>query len=193
MFSKINTTLEVWHLASCSHPTYFFCVSPAFTRIRRTSSTGLGGFAFQDQNDFLMFFQTEFQESASPSQLRLIFSRSPISSSVNTKKVLVRFRPMRPSWLDKGRRKQGKFSARNMRQKRWPKRMSCWTICAVVFSVRLRTSRHVFTSKIVTDFKGAFASLETCSKFLLSKLVVHQKPMWMVLQKQNNTVQTPHF
>lgn len=77
--------------------TYFFCVSPAFTRIRRTCSTGLGGFVFQAQNVFLRFFQTEFQESDSLSQLRVIFNRSPISSSVNTKKVLVKFRPMVPS------------------------------------------------------------------------------------------------
>jgi len=76
----------------------FFCVSPDFTRIRRTSSTGLGGFVFQAQNVFLMFFQTEFQDSVSPSQIRRIFSRSPISDSVNTKKVLVKFRPTVSSW-----------------------------------------------------------------------------------------------
>lgn len=45
------------------------------------------------QKDCLKDFQTEFQESAAPSQLKVIFSKSPISSSVNTKKVLVRFRP----------------------------------------------------------------------------------------------------
>lgn len=73
---------------------YFFCVSPAFTRIRLTSSTGLGGLVFHAQKDFLMFFHTEFQDSESPSQLRRIFSRSPMSFSVNTKNVFVRFRPI---------------------------------------------------------------------------------------------------
>lgn len=78
-------------------PTYFFWVSPAFTRIRRTSNTGLEFGVFQDQIDFLNFFHTEPQELASPSQLRRIFSRSPMFFSVNTKKVLVKFRPIIPS------------------------------------------------------------------------------------------------
>ena len=81
--------------------TYFFCVSPAFTRMRRISSTGLAGLAFQAQKDFFTVFHMEVQDSSSPSQLRLIFSRSPISFSVNTRKVLVRFRPMMLSWLNK--------------------------------------------------------------------------------------------
>lgn len=85
---------------------YFFCVSPAFTRILRTCRIGLVGFGSQLQKDFLKFFQTEFQVSASPSQVRRIFNRSPISSSVNTRKVLVRFRPMMPSWLKKGQKIQ---------------------------------------------------------------------------------------
>lgn len=82
--------------------TYIFCVSPDFTRIRRTCNTCLRDVAFQDQ----MFFQIELQESASPSQLRRIFSRSPISFSVNTKNVLVKFRPM-PLLL--GRRRRSPF------------------------------------------------------------------------------------
>lgn len=92
---------------------YFFCVSPAFTRILRTSRIGLVGFGSQFQKDFLKFFQTEFQVSASPSQVRRIFNRSPISSSVNTRKVLVRFRPTMPSWLKKGQNDRaliGKYS-----------------------------------------------------------------------------------
>lgn len=87
-----------------ARPAYFFCVSPAFTRILRTSRIGLVGFGSQFQKDFLKLFQTELQLSASPSQVRRIFNRSPISSSVNTRKVLVRFRPMMPSWLKKGQK-----------------------------------------------------------------------------------------
>ena len=45
------------------------------------------------EKDCLRDFQKEFQESDGASQLKVMFSRSPISSSVNTRKVLVRFRP----------------------------------------------------------------------------------------------------
>ncbi|TNN44965.1 hypothetical protein EYF80_044819 [Liparis tanakae] len=66
-----------------------------FTRIRRTARMGLEGFASQAQKLLLMVFHTDFQDSEFPSQLRRIFSRSPISFSVKTKKVLRFLRQLR--------------------------------------------------------------------------------------------------
>lgn len=74
--------------------THFFCVSPAFTRIRRTSKTALAGLVFQVIKDFLTLLHKEVQDSDAPSQVSLILRRSPMSSSVNTKNVFVWFRPM---------------------------------------------------------------------------------------------------
>lgn len=98
--------------------TYFFCVSPAFTRIRRTSKTGLAVFTFQLQKECLTCFQKELKDSLSPSQVRWIFSRSPISSSVNTRKVLVKFIPTGSSWLDKESTHQGYSNVEKQRNVR---------------------------------------------------------------------------
>lgn len=84
--------------------TYFFWVSPAFTLILRTSRTSLSCLLDHDQNDDLMCFNTDDQESEGPSQRRLIFRSSPMSSSVKTRNVFVRFRPT-PSLLRKPQRK----------------------------------------------------------------------------------------
>lgn len=86
----------------CQNSTYFFCVSPALTLILRTSRTFLFCELDQDQNDDLRCFSTDDQESEGPSQRREIFSSSPMSSSVKTRNVFVRFRPT-PSALWKQR------------------------------------------------------------------------------------------
>lgn len=78
-----------WHTVS----THFFWVSPHLTRMRRTSSTWFSLVPPEYNTDF-NFFHIENQDLGAPSQDNLILSRSPMSSSVKTKKELVKFRPI---------------------------------------------------------------------------------------------------
>lgn len=97
-----NNFFFIIHKFATKDSTYFFCVSPALILILRTSRTFLFCELDHDQIDDLRCFKTDDQESEGPSQRREIFSRSPMSSSVKTRNVFVRFRPT-PSALWKQR------------------------------------------------------------------------------------------
>lgn len=78
----------------CKGNTHFFCVSPAFTLILRTSRIFWFAALDHEKIEDPKCFIADVQESEGPSQRSEILSNSPMSSSVKTRNVFVWFRPI---------------------------------------------------------------------------------------------------